>query len=85
MRRSIAVEVRLYGVLRDYYAASELAPHRPFLVDVAAEANVAEVAAQLMIPVELVAGVAVNGATADLQTLLHEGDQVRLFPPSTGG
>jgi len=36
-------------------------------------------------PAELVRSAFVNNQTASLETELHEGDQVSLFPPVVGG
>lgn len=85
MAATVSITVRLYGLLRDYHVNAGPLAHRPFTVVVPADATVATLVANLHIPVELVAGVAVNGETAVLATPLHEGDQVRLFPPVAGG
>ena len=61
------------------------APHHPFDITLEGEATAVHLAKQLGIEEGLITGVAINGATAELDTVLHNGDQVSLFPPSAGG
>ncbi len=80
------VEVKLYGVLRiNRPQEASGAPHHPFDIMLDEEATAVHLINQLDIDEGLVAGVAINGETAELDTVLHEGDQVSLFPPSAGG
>ncbi len=79
------VEVRLYGALRDYRPAVEGLPHHSFAVPFPAPISAAALAQQLRLPQELVVGVAINGRTADLQTIVQPDDQVSFFPPTAGG
>lgn len=80
------VEVKLYGMLRaNRPAAASGAPHHPFDITLLAGATAVHLAKQLGIEEGLVTAVAINGETAELDTLLREGDQVSLFPPSAGG
>ncbi len=82
---NVEVEVKLYGALRDYRPPVEGLPHHPFLVDVPGHAAVADLVEQLSLPEDLIAGLAVNNLTADLQTRLQPGDKVSIFPPTAGG
>lgn len=84
-QQSVQVEVRLYGLLREYYSYPGQPAHHPFPVVIPEGTSVAALAEMLQVPLDLVAGIAVNGETAVPETHLHERDQVRLFPPSTGG
>jgi sulfur carrier protein ThiS len=48
-------------------------------------ATAVHIAKQLGMEEGLVTAVAINGETAELDTVLQEGDQISLFPPSVGG
>ncbi len=80
------VEVKLYGILRTH-RPSEVsgAPHHPFGIKAEAGATAVHIINQLGIEEGLVTAVAINNETAELDTVLHDGDQVSLFPPSAGG
>lgn len=47
--------------------------------------TVASVAARLGIPEGLLTAVSLNHTAVPLNTPLHAGDQLTLFPPATGG
>lgn len=86
MLQTIRLQFKLYGVLRRQRPIeAEGAAHQPFAVVAPAGANVRDLIRQLAINEALVHAVAVNGETAELDTLLADGDEVRLFPPSAGG
>jgi len=61
------------------------APHHPFDIILNGGATAVHLAKQLGIEEALVTGVAINGKTAELDTVLQDGDQISLFPPSAGG
>jgi len=83
---SVKVEVKLYGMLRNNRPAEARgAPHHPFDITLLEEATAVHLAKQLGIEDGLVTAVAINGETAELDTILHDGDQISLFPPSAGG
>lgn len=79
------VQVKLYGMLRDYRPAVDGLPHHPFAVPFPAPISAAALAQQLGLPETLIAGVAINGRSADLQTIVQPDDQVSFFPPTAGG
>lgn len=79
------VEVKLYGILRDYRPPVEGLPHHPFTVDLPEHAAVEELLQHLSLSDDLVAGLAVNNAHANLQTTLRVGDKISFFPPTAGG
>ena len=77
------ITVKLHGILRDYRPPGVKVDQ--FEIDVA-EAAVARHAAEYFgIPPKRVHAVFVNGEEASLETLLQDGDYVRLFPPVVGG
>ncbi len=80
------VEVKLYGILRTSRPSEASgAPHHPFDIKLEAGATAVHLIHQLGIEDGLVTAVAINNKTAELDTILHDGDQVSLFPPSAGG
>lgn len=80
------VEVKLYGMLRaNRPAEASGAPHHLFSQTVKSGATAVHLINQLGIEDGLVTAVAINGAAAELDTVLEEGDQISLFPPSAGG
>lgn len=86
MERMVKVEVKLYGMLRTNRPDEAAgAPHHPFDITLQEPATAVHVAAHLGIEEGLVAAVAINGKMAELDTVLHNGDQISLFPPSAGG
>jgi molybdopterin converting factor small subunit len=82
----IQVQVRLYGLLsqrRPELDAGNL--HQAFPVPLRPGATAGDLLDALALEPRLVNGVAVNGQAAGLNSLLQDGDNVRLFPPSSGG
>lgn len=80
------VEVKLYGVLRGNRPATAAGmPHHPFEMVLAAGATAVHITNLLGIEEGLVTAVAINNQTAELDTILQDGDQISLFPPSAGG
>ena len=77
------VHVKLYALLRQHHPG----PNRsiPLAVELPEGATAADLAPALNLPPELVRSVFVNNEAKDVQTVLHEGDQVGLFPPVVGG
>lgn len=77
------VYVKLYALLRKHHPG----PNRsiPLEVELPEAATVADLAPVLDLPPELVRSVFINNEAKDVQTVLHEGDQVGLFPPVVGG
>ena len=84
---SISVGVKLYALLRKHHPG----PNRsvPLAIRLPEGATVHDLAqhlaATLGAPAELVKSAFVNNQAASLQTVLHDGDQVGLFPPVVGG
>lgn len=82
----VAVEVRLYGMLRRYRPPQTPgAPHHPFILPLTPHSTVAALVTALGIPDGLVNAAAVNGAATTLEMLIHDGDSVALFPQTAGG
>lgn len=77
------IAVKFQGILRDYRPAG--AQTDQFEIDLPEAAVVRQAVEHFGIPSQRVHAVFVNGAAAHLDTLLHEGDQLRLFPPVVGG
>ena len=77
------ITVKLHGILRDYRPPG--AKIDQFEIDMD-DAAVARQAAEFFgIPARRVHAVFVNGDEASLETPVHDGDHVRLFPPVVGG
>lgn len=82
----VKIEVKLYGILRtNRPPEASGAPHHPFDITLEEGTTAVHLAKQLGIVDGLVTGVAINGETAELDTVLQDGDQISLFPPSAGG
>lgn len=79
------VEVKLYGLLRDYRPAAGGLPHHPFTVNLPEHSTAADLIAHLLLPEDLVAGLSINREAVDLPTRLQPGDKVSFFPPTAGG
>ncbi len=85
MSSLMTVTVKLYGTLRRHRpTAISGAAYQPFTFDVLPGSRVNDLAAELGIDESFVSAIAVNGEAAD-NVLLHDGDEVRFFPPSVGG
>lgn len=80
------IEVKLYGVLRRQRPKSAPgAPHHPFTVTLPEGARLITLAESLGVPSGTLQAASVNQEAVNLDTLLHDGDQVSLFPPTAGG
>ena len=80
------VAIKLYGLLRANRPADvEGHPHHAFEMILPEGATAVHITNQLGIEAGMVTAVAINNETAELDTVLHDGDQVSLFPPSVGG
>jgi molybdopterin converting factor small subunit len=77
------IAVKLHGILRDYRPAGTQTDQ--FEIELNDPAVVRQTVERFGIPPQRVHAVFVNGAVANLDTLLHDGDHVRLFPPVVGG
>ncbi len=77
------IAVKLHGILRDYRPTG--AKVDLFEISLDDAAVVRQVAEYFRIPPQRVHAVFVNDEEADLNTPLHDGDHVRLFPPVVGG
>jgi sulfur carrier protein ThiS len=83
---NVNIEVKLYGMLRTHRPSqADGAPHHPFSMTVPDGTTAVQLAAQIGIAEGLFTAVAINNETAELDTVLQEGDQLSLFPPSAGG
>jgi molybdopterin converting factor small subunit len=77
------ITVKLHGILRDYRPREVKSDQ--FELEVGEAAVVRQTAEHFGIPPQQVHAVFVNGEDAELDTPLHDGDFVRLFPPVVGG
>ena len=77
------VFVKLYAAFRKHHPG----PNRsiPLEVDLPDGALAADLAPSLNLPPGLLRSVFINNAAASPATVLHDGDQVGLFPPVVGG
>ena len=86
MASEINVNVKLYGVLRRHRPDS--APgsaHDLFTVNPSKGMTVTDLGKEWGINPSAFSAIAINGEAADEHTLLSEGDEIRIFPPSAGG
>ncbi len=82
----INIQVKLYGTLRRYRPSDvEGSPHQPFVIELPAAATVLYLLSQLGIEQGMASAIAVNSEATNEGVQLHDGDDVRLFPPSAGG
>jgi molybdopterin converting factor small subunit len=77
------ITVKLHGILRDFRPPDVKIDQFEIEVDESAVAR--QAAAHFNIPPQRVHAVFINGEDASLDTVLHSGDFVRLFPPVVGG
>jgi molybdopterin converting factor small subunit len=77
------ITVKLHGILRDYRPPGVKIDQ--FEIDMAEAAVTRQAAEYFGIPPKRVHAVFINGEDANLETPLHDGDYVRLFPPVVGG
>jgi len=75
------VEVRLYSTLRRYGSPDQ----SPLTLDLPRGSKVSQVLDMLAIPFGEEKVILVNGRPALMDTPLHEGDRLVLFPPVAGG
>ena len=77
------VYVKLYALLRKHHPG----PNRsiPIEVELPEGATVADLTPALNLPPGLVRSVFINNEARDAKSVLHEGDQIGLFPPVVGG
>jgi molybdopterin converting factor small subunit len=80
------ITVKLYGMLRRNRPASAPgAPHHPFQFSISENSTIADLVRLLEMKDGVVNGSAVNGDAANMDSPLHEGDTISLFPPAAGG
>lgn len=79
------VEVKLYGTLCALRPAAVKMPHHTFELTLPEETTAVHLTKALGIETGLVTAVTINNKTAEPDTVLHDGDQIRLFPPVAGG
>ena len=77
------VEIRLHGLLRR--TRQGVRSGEPIRLELQEGACVADLAVPLGVPRESVVLVVVNGEVSRPDRVLHEGDQVQIFPPVAGG
>lgn len=80
------INAKLYGVLRRYRPESAPgAPHQPFDIILPDGARVIQLVEALGMPSGSLNAASVNSEAVNIDALLHDGDQVSLFPPTAGG
>ena len=79
----IQVRVRLYATLRKYQPSVRLG--EGLIVNLPEGATVAQLVTQLGIPGDTVKRAFVQGKIVKDDRILHDGDEVGLFPPIAGG
>ena len=77
------ITVKLHGILRDYRPPE--VKNDQFEIEVDEAAMVRQAVEHFSIPPKRVHAIFVNGESASVDTPLHQGDFVRLFPPVVGG
>jgi molybdopterin converting factor small subunit len=77
------VEVRLYATLRQYLPGIKVGKsHSLALPD---GATVADMLAELRVPIDDTKQAFVNGHSVELDHVLNDGDSIGVFPPIGGG
>ncbi|MCA9995525.1 MAG: MoaD/ThiS family protein [Anaerolineales bacterium] len=80
------INVKLYGVLRRYRPETAVgAPHHPFSVTLPDGARVIQLVEALGLPSGSLNAASINGEAVNIDAMLHDNDQVSLFPPTAGG
>lgn len=79
------ITVKLHGTLRRFRPAVEGAEYEPFVLALAPGATVGAALLACDLSQEIVSAVAVNGAQAEVDTVLKGGDTLHVFPPAAGG
>lgn len=79
----MAVEVRLFTTLRDYYPDDVV--DGVFQYELKGEKTVRDLAQELNLPFAHIHLIMVNGEQGDLDYKLKDGDRIGFFPPVGGG
>lgn len=79
---SMVIEVRLYATLRRH---APVISHGVFLVQVPADSTVGDLLKNINVDLAEVHIIMINGVSAALDSALHNGDRLGLFPPVGGG
>lgn len=77
------INVRLYATLRDYVPEAKIGV--TLEVDLAEGSRVQDLVVYYKLPADLVKLAYVNGVYQEQDFVLHENDEVGLFPPIGGG
>lgn len=78
----MVIEVRLYATLRRYAAASL---HGVLSVEIGQDATVAELLTAISVDLGEVHIIMINGVGSTLESILHDGDRLGIFPAVGGG
>lgn len=76
------IEVRLYATLRRY-APSSL--HGVLSVEISKDSTVTELLAAIAVDLGEVHIIMINGVGSTLESILHDGDRLGIFPAVGGG
>jgi len=79
----IEVTIVLAGPLRRYYRTSETAKHER--VQLSSGATIRDLMDHYGIPREKVSHIVVNRLRGEMDTVLEDGDEIRLIPLAAGG
>jgi molybdopterin converting factor small subunit len=77
------IKVRLFATLRNYVPEAGIGA--TLEVELAEGASLADLIAHYPFPADLVKLAYVNGIYQEVDFILHDGDEVGLFPPVGGG
>ena len=82
----MTVTIKLYGVLRRYRPEEfPGSAHSPFKLKTVDTVSIQQLTQLLDIDAGMIAGAAINGETVQLDTMVHDGDEIAFFPPVAGG
>ena len=76
------IEVRLYATLRRYVPS---AVRGVFSLEVIQECSVSELLQTIAVDLEEVHIIMINGVASTLESILHDGDRLGVFPAVGGG
>ena len=76
------IEVRLYATLRRYVPSSL---HGVLAVEISKDSTVAELLTAIAVDLGEVHIIMINGVGSTLESILHDGDRLGIFPAVGGG
>jgi molybdopterin converting factor small subunit len=79
----VQVQIKLFGIFREFFPPQT--EGSGIWLDIDEGARIQDVLARMKIPANLPKSIIFNGRVAKEDQVLHEGDVIALFSPSTGG